>query len=240
MVVESQDAGDTPARVFATSFACEALSTTQATFAFAVFERVFKEFGLPLAIRTDNGVPFAGPTALYRLSKLAVWWLRLGIRLERIEPGHPQQNGRHERMHLTLKKATTKPAAANVLQQQARFETFVEEYNQERPHQALDMQVPADFYEPSPRVYRGLEELTYPFDDTTMTVTNCGRICFNGRKVNLSHALAGQNVGVTQVGDRIWLVSFMQYDLGYFDHETCRLEPIQNSFGSKVLPMSPE
>jgi putative transposase len=220
--------------------ACEALSNTQATFAFAVFERVFKEFGLPLAIRTDNGVPFAGPTALYRLSKLAVWWLRLGIRLERIEPGHPQQNGRHERMHLTLKKATTKPAGANVLQQQARFDAFVDEYNQQRPHQALDMKVPADFYEPSPRVYRGLEELTYPFHDTTMTVTSCGRICFNGRKVNLSHALAGQNVGVTQVGDHIWLVSFMQYDMGYFDDETCRLEPIQNPFGSKVLPMSPE
>ncbi len=220
--------------------ACEALSNTQGTFAFAVFERVFKEFGLPLAIRTDNGVPFAGPTALYRLSKLAVWWLRLGIRLERIAPGHPQQNGRHERMHLTLKKATTKPAGANVLQQQARFDAFVDEYNHERPHQALDMKVPADFYEPSPRVYRGLEELTYPFHDTTMTVTSCGRICFNGRKVNLSHALAGQNVGVTQVGDRIWLVSFMQYDLGYFDDETCRLEPIQNPFGSKVLPMSPE
>jgi putative transposase len=220
--------------------ACEALSNTQGTFAFAVFERVFKEFGLPLAIRTDNGVPFAGPTALYRLSKLAVWWLRLGIRLERIEPGHPQQNGRHERMHLTLKKATTKPAGANVLQQQARFDAFVDEYNHERPHQGLDMKVPADFYEPSPRVYRGLEELTYPFHDTTMTVTNCGRICFKGRKVNLSHALAGQNVGVTQVGDRIWLVSFMQYDLGYFDDETCRLEPIQNPFGSKVLPMSPE
>ena len=89
-------------------------------------------------------------------------------------------------------------------------------------------------------MYRGLEELTYPFHDSIFTVTNCGRICFKGRKVNLSHALAGQNVGVTQVGDRIWLVSFMQYDLGYFDDETCRLEPIDNPFGPKVLPMCPE
>ena len=220
--------------------ACDALSTTQAMFAFPVFERAFKDFGLPLAIRTDNGVPFAAPTALYRLSKLAVWWLRLGIHIERIAPGHPQQNGRHERMHLTLKKAATKPAAANVLQQQARFDTFIEEYNQERPHQALGMQVPGNVYEPSPRRYHGLDELTYPFHDLTITVTHCGRICFNGRKVNLSHAFAGQNVGVTQVGDRIWLVTFMQYDLGYFDDETCRLEPIENPFGSKVLPMSPE
>jgi putative transposase len=220
--------------------ACDALSTTQATFAFAVFERAFKDFGLPLAIRTDNGVPFAAPTGLYRLSKLAVWWLRLGIHLERIAPGQPQQNGRHERMHLTLKKEATKPAAANVLQQQARFDAFVDEYNHERPHQALDMKVPADIYVRSPRIYRGLEELTYPFHDATITVTSCGRICFKGRKVNLSHAFAGQTLGVTQVGDRIWLVTFMQYDLGYFDDETCRLEPIDNPFGPKVLPMCPE
>jgi len=220
--------------------ACDALSTTHATFAFTVFDRAFKDFGLPLAIRTDNGVPFAAPTGLYRLSKLAVWWLRLGIRLERIAPGHPQQNGRHERMHLTLKTAATKPAGANVLQQQARFDAFIEEYNHERPHQALAMKVPADVYTRSPRVYRGLEDLSYPFHDTAITVTHCGRICFKGRKVNLSQAFAGQNVGVTQVGERIWLVTFMQYDLGYFDDETCRLEPIENPFGPKVLPMSPE
>jgi len=219
---------------------CEALSTTQERFAFTVFERTFKEFGLPQRIRTDNGVPFASAHALYGLSKLSVWWLRLGIHIERIAPGHPQQNGRHERMHLTLKKEATKPAAANVLQQQARFDTFVDRYNHDRPHQALAMKVPADFYARSPRVYRGLEDLTYPFHDQTITVTHCGRICFNGQKVNLSQVFAGQNVGVTQVGERIWLVTFMQYDLGDFDDETCRLEPIENPFGPKVLPMSPE
>ena len=137
--------------------ACDALSTTQATFAFTVFERAFKDFGLPLAMRTDNGVPFAAPNGLYRLSKLAVWWLRLGIRLERIAPGHPQQNGRHERMHLTLKREATNPASANVLQQQARFDAFIDQYNAERPHQALGMKVPADLYVRSPRVYRGLD-----------------------------------------------------------------------------------
>jgi putative transposase len=219
---------------------CDALLTTQEKFAFTVFERAFKTFGLPGAIRTDNGVPFAAPNGLYRLSKLAVWWLRLGIRIERIQPGCPQENGRHERMHLTLKKEATKPAAANVLQQQARFDAFVDRFNRERPHQALGMKVPAALYAHSPRVYRGLEDLTYPFHDRTITVTHCGRICFQGRKVNLSHAMAGQNVGVTQVGERIWLVSFMDYDLGYFDDETCRLEPIDNPFGPKVLPMSSE
>jgi putative transposase len=166
--------------------------------------------------------------------------LRLGIHLERIEPGHPQKNGRHERMHLTLKNEATKPASVNVLQQQARFDTFVQQYNHERPHQALAMRVPADLYTRSPRVYRGLEELTYPFHDATFTVTHCGRICFKGRKVNLSHVLAGQNVGVTQVADHLWLVTFMHYDLGYFDDEACRLEPIANPFGPKVLPMCSE
>jgi len=176
---------------------CEALATTQEKFAFTVFERTFKEFGLPHLIRTDNGVPFASAHALYGLSKLSVWWLRLGIQIERIKPGHPEQNGRHERMHLTLKKEATKPAASNVLQQQARFDVFVDRYNRERPHQALDMKVPADLYVRSSRVYRGLEDLTYPFHDRTATVTRCGRICFNRRKINLSQVFAGQNVGVT-------------------------------------------
>ena len=227
---------------FATRYllTCEALSTTQERFAFTAFDRTFREFGLPAAIRTDNGVPFASPTALYRLSKLAVWWLRLGIRLERIQPGHPQQNGRHERMHRTLKTEATKPAAPNVLQQQARFDTFVARYNHDRPHQALAMQVPAAVYRRSPRIYRGLEDLTYPFHDATFTVTHCGRICFHGRKINLSHVFAGQNVGVTQVGDHVWLVTFMHYDLGYFDDEVGRVEPIENPFGAKVLPMSSE
>jgi putative transposase len=124
-----------------------------------------RKFGLPQVIRTDNGVPFASAHALYGLSKLSVWWLRFGIQIERIQPGHPQQNARHERMHLTLKKEATKPAPPNVLQQQARFDAFVDRYNQERPHQALAMKVPADVYARSPRVYCGLQDLTYPFHD---------------------------------------------------------------------------
>jgi len=218
---------------------CEALDTTKAVYAFPVFQRVFTEFGLPKAIRTDNGVPFASPHALFGLSKLAVWWLRLGIEIERIKPGCPQQNGRHERMHLTLKKEATKPAAHNLLQQQARFDDFIDCYNHERPHQALEMRYPGELYATSLRPYRGLGELTYPFHDRTVTVTHCGRICMGRRKINLSLALAGQNVGVKQVADRIWLVSFMQYDLGFFDDETCRLEPGANPFEAKVLPMSP-
>jgi putative transposase len=220
--------------------ACEALHTTKEAHAFSVFESAFKEFGLPQAIRTDNGVPFASPNALFGLSRLSVWWLRLGIAIERIKPGNPQQNGRHERMHLTLKLETIKPAARNFLQQQARFDDFIDCYNNERPHQALNMQCPAERYIPSRRIYQGLPDLDYPFHDRTATVTTCGRICFNRQKINLSVVFAGQNVGIKQVSDRIWLVTFMNYDLGYFDDETCRLEPIDNPFGPKVLPMSPE
>lgn len=142
-------------------------------------------------------MPFASAHALFGLSKLAVWWLRLGIDIERIKPGHPTQNGRHERIHLTLKKEATKPAAHN-------------------------------------------RELAYPFHDRTVTVTQCGRICMAPHKIMLSTVFAGQNVGVKQVGDKIWLVSFMDYDLGFFDEETTRLEPTANPFEAKVLPMCPE
>lgn len=226
---------------FATRYliSCEALASTKEQFAFAVFERAFKDFGLPLAIRTDNGVPFASPHALFGLSKLSVWWLRLGIRIERIQPGKPQQNGRHERMHLTLKKETTRPAARNFLQQQGRFDDFIVGFNHERPHQALGMKYPAELYEASTRPYAGLSNIDYPFHDRTITVTQCGRICMGTRKINLSTVFAGQNVGVKQIADQIWLVSFMDYDLGFFDNETCRIECAENPFGAKVLPMSP-
>jgi len=220
--------------------ACEALSTTKESYAFSVFEAAFKQFGLPRAIRTDNGVPFASPNSLFGLSKLSVWWLRLGIEIERIKPGHPQQNGRHERMHLTLKLETTKPPGKNFLQQQSKFDDFIDCYNNERPHQALDMLCPAQRYVPSTRAYEGLPDVDYPFHDRSAVVTTCGRICFQRRKINLSLVFAGQKVGIKQVSDRIWLVSFMDYDLGYFDDEECRLEPLANPFGPKLLPMSPE
>ncbi len=219
---------------------CEALSSTKERYAFTVFERVFKDFGLPKAIRTDNGVPFASPNAMFGLSKLSVWWLRLGIDIERIKPGRPQQNGRHERMHLTLKKEATKPAAKNFLQQQGKFDRFIEEFNQERPHEAIGMKYPAEIYTPSLKPYTGLSDLEYPFHDRTITVTCCGRICIGRRKINLSTVFAGQNVGIKEVSDKIWLVSFMKYDLGFFDQEAGRVECAENPFGARVLPMSSE
>src|SRR5947207_6899897 len=165
---------------------CEALQSTREDLALTAFERLFHERGLPLGIRSDNGVPFASANALFNLSRLSVWWLRLGIHIERIKPGRPQQNGRHERMHLTLKKEATRPPGINSLQQQAKFDAFVEEFNTERPHEALAMKRPADIYRPSPRPYRGLPGLSYPFHDREILITACGRICLHRKKINLS------------------------------------------------------
>ena len=217
---------------------CEAMESNAEKTAFTAFERLFKERGLPQAIRSDNGVPFASPNGLFNLSRLSVWWLRLGISIERIKPGHPQQNGRHERMHLTLKKEATRPAGANLLQQQAKFDSFIEEFNNERPHEALDMKCPAEVYSVSSRPYQGIQELHYPFHDKTVVVTNCGRLCLYRKKINLSTSLAGQAVGIKEVDDGIWLVSFIDYDLGYIDLEEKTLQPLNNPFGPKVLPMS--
>jgi putative transposase len=218
---------------------CEALETTKESYAFTVFERAFKDFGLPRAIRSDNGVPFASNSAFFGLSKLSVWWLRLDIRIERIKPAHPEQNGRHERMHLTLKREATKPPANNFLQQQARFDEFIRIYNHDRPHQAIAMRYPAELYTPSPRAYTGLPELSYPFHDMTITVTQCGRLCFGRRKINLSGVFAGQNVGVKEIADHVWLISFMHYDLGFFDDQTSRVECAPNPFSAKVSTMCP-
>jgi putative transposase len=219
--------------------ACEGQDSTKEKYAFSVFEKTFQEFGLPKAIRTDNGLPFSSPMAIFNLSRLSVWWLRLGIAIERIKPGHPEQNGRHERMHLTLKKETTKPAAQNILQQQVKFDAFIDEFNTERPHEALDMKYPAEVYKPSDRVYKGLPPVEYPLHDKTIVITSCGRICMGKTKVHFSQVFAGQQVGVKEIEDNIWLLSFMDYDLGYFDLESKKVEPLDNPFGSGLLPMSP-
>jgi transposase InsO family protein len=194
--------------------ACEALESTKEAPVIEAFLRLFRDRGQPSAIRSDNGLPFASPNGLYNLSKLSVFWLRLGIAIERIKPGHPQQNGRHERMHRTLKQETTRPAGMNALQQQARFDDFISEFNEERPHEALGMRMPAEVYSPSSRPYEGLPEVDYPFHDKDILVTACGRICMHRKKINVSTVLAGQRLAIKEVDDGIWLISFMHYDLG--------------------------
>lgn len=218
---------------------CEALESTREDPAITAFGRLFRERGLPGAIRSDNGVPFASPNGLFGLSKLSVWWLRLGVEIERIKPGHPQQNGRHERMHLTLKKEATRPPGMNSLQQQARFDAFIKEINDERPHEALDMKRPADVYRPSAKPYDGkLPEIDYPLHDRDVMVTSCGRICMYRKRVNISSVLAGQRLGIKEIDDGIWLVSFMSYDLGFIDLEQKTLQPLDNPFGPRLSPMS--
>lgn len=217
---------------------CEALESTRETLAITAFERLFQERGLPISIRSDNGVPFASGNSLFNLSRLSVWWLRLGISIERIRPGHPQQNGRHERMHLTLKKEATRPPGLNSLQQQARFDHFIEGFNNDRPPEGLDMKCPAEVYRPSTRAYQGLPEIAYPFHDRTIHVTCCGRICLHRKKINLSTVFAGQAVGLKEVEEGTWLVTFMDYDLGYIDLEEKTLQPLDNPFGPRVSPMS--
>jgi hypothetical protein len=141
-------------------------------------------------------------------------------------------------MHLTLKKETTRPPGGNCLQQQARFDAFVSEFNAERPHEALAMKCPADVYSASPRPYIGLPELTYPLHDRDLLVTACGRICMHRKRINVSTVLAGQRLGIKEVDDAIWLVSFMSYDLGFIDLEQKTLQPLDNPFGTRLLPMS--
>jgi transposase InsO family protein len=217
---------------------CEAFESTREDPVIEAFQRLFRERGLPGAIRSDNGLPFASPNGLYNLSRLSVWWLRLGVSIERIKPGHPQQNGRHERMHLTLKKEATRPPGLNTLQQQVRFDAFVREFNAERPHEALAMRCPAELHTASPRPYNGLPDLQYPWHDRDILVTACGRICMHRKKINISTVLAGQKLGIKEVDDGIWLVSFMHYDLGYIDLEQRTLQTIDNPFGTRLSPMS--
>jgi putative transposase len=213
---------------------CEALPSTEEKPCYWVFERAFQEYGLPKAIRSDNGVPFASGVSLWGLTKLSVWWIRLGIKIERIEPGNPQQNGRHERMHRTLKLEATRPVGSNLLQQQEKLYKFQEEYNEERPHQALGMKYPSQVYQKSSRKYEGLPDLTYPGFDKTLQITNCGRVCMSRAKVHLSRAFANQPVGLNEVDDHIWEVSFMDYDLGFFDEMNRIFSPKGDPFGIKL------
>jgi putative transposase len=182
-----------------------------------LFEMIFREYGLPVAIRSDNGSPFAS-VGLGGLSQLSVWWLRLGVRLERIAPGHPEQNGRHERLHRTLKEAVLRPPEWDGRRQQAAFDGFREEYNQDRPHEALNQQPPASVYEPSRRDFPArLLEPEYPDDWLKRAVRSNGEIKWQGQKIYLSEALIGQWVGLEPAGEDRWAIHFMTEKLGYLE-----------------------
>lgn len=192
-----------------------ALSSTASLPVEIAFTRHFQEYGLPLVIRSDNGVPFASPSAIGRLSKLSVWWIRLGIRPERIEPGEPQQNGTHERMHKTLKADATRPPSSSLGEQQLRFDQFRREYNDERPHESLGQETPASHYSASAREFpSSLPELNYPAHFEVRAVSQSGAINFRARRFQVSTALTNQELGLEETDDDLWTVSFGPLVLG--------------------------
>lgn len=195
----------------------------------AAFARTFREYGLPLAIRSDNGTPFSS-RAIFGLSKLSVYWLRLGIKLERIKPGNPQQNGQHERMHRTL-KLTVLPAK-NILAQQERLDKFRNEFNVERPHQALGMKTPNEVYRQSTRACPDhLPEIDYSGVDRIAVVSSCGSISVGNRKrIFISEALRNQPLGLTELDGGVWRINFMDHEIGFYDDEIYHFSPGVNPF----------
>ena len=186
--------------------ACKGLLFTRQVGAFPVFERAFREFGLPLAIRTDNGVPFAS-TGLHGLSRLNVWWIRLGIQHQRIQPSSPQQNGQHERMHRTLKAEATRPPRRNLKKQQLEFNRFQKEFNHDRPHDALRGRTPASQYQPSSRVFTGrIPPYEYPAHFIIKRVTNAGTIRMKSKLLFIANALKQNLIGLEEVDDGVWSI----------------------------------
>lgn len=208
---------------------CDALRSSGTQTSLKRFKRLFREYGLPRAIRTDNGAPFAS-IAIGRLSALSVWWIRLGIQPILIEPSHPEQNASHERMHRTLKQETTRPPQASLSAQQRRFDRFRREYNDQRPHQSLGQKPPATFYQPSPRPYpQQLPPMQYPGHFEIRRVGSNGCISWNHQWLHLTQALRDQDVGLEEIDDGVWSVYFGQMLLGRFHLDDLRLYAVKPS-----------
>jgi len=204
--------------------ACQGLTETSGGIVRAVMERLFREYGLPEVIRSDNGPPFAS-TGIAGLTRLSAWWIQLGIVPERIQPGKPQQNGRHERLHRTLKEETLLPVARSFREQQERFDRFRREYNEERPHEALGQHPPAEFYQASPRRYGGkAPEWAYPKSMETRRVKTHGEIGWRNRRWYVSEALAGQWVGLEEIEESRWRLCLGEVILGVLDTEKTKIE----------------
>jgi putative transposase len=213
---------------------CRGLTTTSCADSKPVFRRLFQEYGLPDRIRTDNGVPFATPS-LARLSMLSAWWVKLDVLPELIESGCPQQNGRHERMHKTLKAETTRPPAFGMRGQQRRFDDFREEYNEVRPHEGLNQETPGSLFVPSSRKMPDrIPKLEYPPHYETRYVSANACMRWKSRFVNVGSCCIGEWIGLEEIGDGIWDVYFGRLKLGRLLEEHLRIE---DQFG---LPMSPD
>lgn len=206
--------------------ACKGRLSTEHAQAMVVFERLFREYGLPLAILTDNGSPFAS-TGLARLSRLSVWWIKLGIHPQLIELGCPQQNGKHERMHRTLKAEATRPPMATLSTQQRCFNRFRHIYNMERPHEAIKMKTPGSLYRHSPRAFPSkLPRPEYPDHFEVRYVSGNHGFRWNNQWVNASSVLVGEHIGFEAVDDGVWSVYFFNYLIGRFHERTMQIEEL--------------
>jgi putative transposase len=206
---------------------CQRVAKTNSEHVQAVFEAAFREYGLPQAMRTDNGAPFAS-RAIAGLSRLAVWWMKLGIVPERIAAGHPEQNGRHERMHRTMKQETASPPEANPQAQQRAFHRFRREYNEERPHEALGMQTPSAVYRPSPRAYPlRVPEPEYGSALQVRRVDRRGVFSWKGDVVFLSETLIGEPIGLLPQDDRFYTVYFISSPIARFDSQRRTILPLR-------------
>jgi transposase InsO family protein len=204
---------------------CLVVDRTETAQVQAVFDAVFRECGLPEVIHTDNGAPFAS-YGLGALSRLSIWWIKLGIIPERSRPGHPEENGRHERMHLTLKQETADPPAENRRRQQQRFDRFRKVYNEERPHEALGQVPPATLYQVSPRLYTGrVATVEYPASMLIRRVSNRGHMSWKHASVFVSETLAGEDVGLEPIDDRYYRLYFAHLPLAVFDRRELKVKP---------------
>ena len=205
----------------------------------AAMEPVFIECGLPDVMRTDNGSPFAS-TGMASLTRLSAWWIKLGIMPERIEPGHPEQNGRHERLHLTIKMETLSPPKSNRRKQQKAFDSFRKEYNQVRPHEALGQKPPDSVWRPSERRYLKREpEMWYPDELVVRRVRSNGEIKWRGGLVYLSQAITGEPVGLKQETERHWAVYFGPLKICLLDEVTKQAVRISPAWEPEVVPICP-
>jgi putative transposase len=202
---------------------CRGLPSVRTRYATPVFRAVFREWGLPDAIRTDNGAPFASP-GIHGLSRLSVWWMQLGIVHQRIRPASPQENGQHERMHRELKRETARPAASSARAQQRRFDAFRQRYNTVRPHEAIGYRTPASLWTASTRPYpERIAPPDYPAHLEVRRVSAVGTFCLHGRQPFLTRVLCGQDVGLEEVRDGIWNIVYYRTLLGRWDERTRRI-----------------
>ncbi len=209
--------------------ACTITKKTDTTNVQAAFTDVFREYGLPDAIRSDNGSPFAASNSLGGLSRLSVWWLKLGIRLERIRPGNPQENGRHERMHRTLKQETALPPRSSLVAQQHAFDQFIDEYNNVRPHASLKNKTPSEYYQPSNRAFpEKLPEIAYHTSYEVERVSDEGFIRYGTHRVFISNVLRGELIGLEEISDRHRRIHFADAYIGVLDTYTGKVLQYDN------------